>query len=88
MVVHSSNTKSLFLTNFFSQQFSEWWFRNRFRLSKGYEVKRKSIFEILDSYIRHNMRKQWISIVKNTYTGLDTEFNTMEIARNSLVYAQ
>lgn len=46
------------------------------------------LYAKLDSSIRIHMRKQGLSVIKNTYSGFDTEFNKLEPGRNSLVSAQ
>jgi hypothetical protein len=43
------------------------------------------LFSRIDNSIRFHIRKQGISIVNNIYSGFDTEFNTMDIGKNSLI---
>jgi hypothetical protein len=44
-------------------------------------LRERNLLGRLDSSIRYHKRKQGLRIVKNTYTGFDTEFNNVDIGK-------
>jgi hypothetical protein len=53
-----------------------------------FRVQERILYAKLDPSIRHHIRKQGLGVTSNTYVGFDTEFNNLDIKRNSLISAQ
>lgn len=52
------------------------------------EILKKKLFSRLEQFIKVQIQKSGISIIHNTYTGLDTEYEHVKYIRNKLLSVQ
>jgi hypothetical protein len=52
------------------------------------EILKKKLFSRLEQFIKVQIQKRGISIIHNTYTGFDTEYEHVKYIRNKLLSVQ